>query len=72
MSARRPEKQMHVSALIVAVVSGCKAPGLKTTNQAAFADASEGTADIEFKSTGAFALLPVQFEPVCQTDGTHG
>jgi hypothetical protein len=24
---------MHVSALIVAVVTGCRAPGLKTTNQ---------------------------------------
>jgi hypothetical protein len=33
ISGRRPEKQMHVSALIVAVVTGCRAPGLKTTNQ---------------------------------------
>jgi hypothetical protein len=27
------KKQKHVSALIVAVVTWCKAPGLKTTNQ---------------------------------------
>jgi hypothetical protein len=33
ISGRRPEKQMHVSALIIAVVTGCRAPGLKTTNQ---------------------------------------
>jgi hypothetical protein len=32
----------------------------------------EGTADIEFKSAVAFALLLVEFEPVCQTDGAHG
>jgi hypothetical protein len=29
ISGRRPEKQMRISALIVAVVTGCKAPGLK-------------------------------------------
>ena len=33
---------------------------------------SEGAPDIEFKSAGAFTLLFVQFEPVCQTDGAHG
>jgi hypothetical protein len=33
ISGRRPEKQMHVSALIVVVVTGCRATGLKTTNQ---------------------------------------
>ena len=32
----------------------------------------EGTADIEFKSAVAFALLLVEFEAVCQTDGAHG
>jgi hypothetical protein len=33
ISSRGPEKQMHVSALIAAVVTGCRAPGFKTTNQ---------------------------------------
>ena len=33
---------------------------------------SEGAADIELKSASAFALSPVEFEPVCQTDGAHG
>jgi hypothetical protein len=33
ISGHRPERQKHVSALIVAVVTGCIAPGLKTTNQ---------------------------------------
>ncbi|MEJ2155077.1 MAG: hypothetical protein P8X96_07060 [Desulfobacteraceae bacterium] len=28
-----PEKQKHASASIVAVVAGCIAPGLKTTNK---------------------------------------
>jgi len=32
----------------------------------------EGTADIEFKSAVAFALLLVEFEAVCQTDSAHG
>ena len=70
-----PENQygkMEVSALTVAVVTGCRAPGLKTTNQAAFAAASEAATDIEFKSAGAFALPLVQFEPVGQSDGAHG
>jgi hypothetical protein len=31
----KKSQQMHVGALIVAVVTGCRAPGLKTTKQAA-------------------------------------